>query len=258
MVSVQIIIPVFNHWATTATCIGSILKNETEYSYEIIVVDNASTDMTQKFIQKLIDDGHPVKLVTKPRNTGFVGAVNSAFTMIDSKYILLLNNDVLLDKYCIQRLVDTMKKYSKLGILGGAQFDSVRQPLSQLKFFVKGKEATIDNHITMRNLTEDESTKDYVICDDIHMACAMLSHEAFEQVGNLDNAFSPGNYDQEDYCLRVKEAGYEVAVCPSAKFIHYPSTSVSDNFLYWQSILNRNRKIWWSKWGDKLRCQEPI
>jgi len=250
---IDFIVPVHNHWKTTAVCIASILKSNIPYPYKIHVIDDVSTDYTPSFLLHLKKEGHPIKIYTNEENIGYVGSTNKVLENLSSPYIFFMNNDIFVDKQCILTLLGVFDGLKDIGVLGGCQCDQQWNPVAPLKFFLRGENATIRDHIAVSQIPENLKEADVIYCDDVHFACALTSKKVVDKVGLLDNAFAPGNYDQEDYCLRVKEASYQVGVCPRAKFIHYGSVSVSDNLAYYSKILDRNRQIFFDKWGEKLR-----
>ena len=250
----QAIIPVMNHWKVTATCLASLFKSEIPFKYEVFIYDNHSTDLTTSFIKQVQKEGYNVTLITNCKeNLGFVGAVNKVLPLLNSEYVLLLNNDVTFNKLCIRNLVETLEKHPEIGILGGMQHDLNWNQLNPIKYFIRGEKATIDNHILMTDyIATPETEKDVIYCDDVHMACAVTPTSILKKFG-MDSDYGLGGYDQENYCLQVLEAGYKVGICPKAKYIHTPATTSSDNFIYMQELLNKNRIIFWNRWGQKLR-----
>jgi GT2 family glycosyltransferase len=253
LVLLTLIIPCFNHRKVTAQCLASIFKSDLkDISYKAVVIDDASTDYTGKLIQTIIDEGHPVELITNKVNMGYVDSTNKVLRNLNSEYVLFMNNDVLLEPTCIRNLLGEMLKRPEYGIIGGTQYDHMWRELSPLKYFVRGEEATLWNHILVKNLPIRD-IPDIINVDDTHFACSICSKKVVDKIGFISEEFRPGNYDQEDYCLRVKEAGFKIGIATTAKYIHNYSTSTSDNPKFWEDVLNRNRETFWAKWGEKLR-----
>ena len=252
MDNVSLVIPCYNHWRTTAECLATIF-NSGLTDYKVIVVDDVSTDATPKLLQTVISQGYPVQVITNKENKGYIGSTNVALKIVDTDFIALMNNDVHLDKMCIKNLIETYKKHSDVGVLGAAQFDKHWKPLAQLKFFKRGEEAMMIDHMVVTNIPEELQNAEIIYCDDVHFACALISKEVLNKVGLLDEDMKGGNYDQESYCCAVKEAGWRIAVCPTAKYIHYCSVSVADQWGYYCQMLNVNRQIFFKKWGQKLK-----
>lgn len=251
--SVTMAVPVHNHWQVTAKCLISIFKSEIPYDYKVVVIDDASTDATQKLLDVVKKERKNLRVITHTKNLGYVLSVNEVLKTFDTEYILFMNNDVLLKKDCVAELVKNFEKHPDVGILGGTQHDSNWNQMAPLIFFLRGEKAIQRDHVVSTNIPKDLMGSDTVYCDGVHSPCALTSKQVVEKVGFWDEDFSPGNYEQEDYCLRIKEAHYQVAICPKAKFIHFLATSVSDNLPYWSHILDINREKFLKKWGEKLR-----
>lgn len=235
---------------------ASIFKSDIPGSYKIIVVNDCSTDITAKFLTHLIKkEGRPIEIIENKNNLGYVHSTNRALKEVKSEFILLLNNDIILDKDCIKNL---LKAYQKdFGILGATQYDYKWRELSPLKYFKRGEEATTRDHIVVKNLPKDLNKEVNIIyTDDVHLGCALLNKNVLDKVGLLDEQFAPGNYEQEDWCLRMKEAGFLVGICPMAKYIHLVGISALDKAIKYTNALNRNRKLFHRKWGEKLRKNE--
>lgn len=251
--SVTMCVPCHNHWAVTAKCLVSIFKSEIPYDYKVVVVDDASTDATQQLLTVVKKEGKPLKVITHSKNLGYIASMNDVLKTFDTEYILFMNNDVLLKKDCVAELIKNFEKHADVGILGGTQHDSNWKELSPLIFFLRGDKAIQRDHVVTANIPKELKSSDTVYCDCVHSPCALTSKRVVDKVGYWDEQFGFGNYEQEDYCLRIKEAHYQVAICPKAKFIHFVATSVSDNLPFWTNQLNKNRELFLKKWGEKLR-----
>lgn len=252
-INLTILIPVYNHWKTTATCLSSIFKSETDLKYDAIVIDDASTDSTSTFLKYLKEkENRPVTIIRNEKNLGFVESLNVGITNSIGNFVLFLNNDVSLDKNCISELHSKLVQYEDVGILGALPCNPNWESPAPLQYLLRGENATIRDHVISQSIPKDLIDSNIIYTDIAPIACFMMKKSLIDKLGLLDMRFSPANYEQEDYCLRAKEAGYQVAVCPKAKFIHYGAVSVSDNIVYYSQILNRNRELFLKKWGNKL------
>ena len=237
---------------TTAKCLSSIFKgNMNQKDYKIYIVDDACTDYTNKFLYLLKKENRPIVTFHNPIQLGYVGSTNKALKALDTDYFVFMNNDVLLDKNCLQELFSEMVNHPEYGILGATQYDTKKVELSPLKYFIRGERATVWNHIELKNLPK--KLDDIIPVDITHFACSISKREVIEKIGLLDERFSPGCYEQEDWCLKTKLAGFKIGVVPKAKFIHKVSISTSDKPDYWTSILSGNRLKFWTKWGESLQ-----
>jgi GT2 family glycosyltransferase len=252
--SLSIIVPAWNHWQTTANCLASIFKSKILIPYKVIVINDNSTDYTAKLLQTIGQEGYPITLLTNDENKGYLGSTNMALKIVNSTYILFLNNDVILDKNCIKELIEVYRQHPDIGILGATQLDVNRNELYPLKFFLRGEKATIRDHIIATNIPENLREADVAYCDDVHFACSLTTKEVIDKIGGqLDPDFGLGNYDQESACCAVKEQGYQIAVAPRAKFVHLCSVSVRDKISEYSLLLDKNRELFFKKWGQKLK-----
>jgi len=252
--SLSILIPVYNHWKTTATCLSSIFRSETNLKYDVIIIDDASTDYTSVFLKYLKEkENRPVTIITNEKNLGFVESLNVGITNSTGDFVLFLNNDVSLDKNCISELHSKLLQYEDVGILGALPCNPNWESPAPLQYLLRGENATIRDHVVSQAIPKDLIDSNIIYTDIAPIACFMMKKSLIDKLGLLDMRFSPANYEQEDYCLRAKEAGYQVAVCTKAKFIHYGCVTVSDNMPYFSKVLDRNRSLFHEKWGQKLR-----
>ena len=252
MTLLTIAIPCHNHYITTAKCLATIFKSDlTDIDYQVVIIDDASDDFTPNIIKAMIKEGRRVQLITNKVNMGYVDSVNKVLRNLNSEYVLFLNNDVLLEPTCIRNLLAEMLKRPEYGIIGGAQYDHLWRELSPLKYYVRGEEATLWNHILVKNLPTNP--KDIIDVDITHFACSISSKEVVNKVGIIEEIWRPGTYEQESWSLKVKEAGYKIGISTISKYIHNHSTSTSDNAQFWTNVLNQNRETFWKMWGEKLR-----
>lgn len=118
-----IVIPVHNHWEYTKRCLGSIYFSDNIISkIDILVIDNASTDETEDFLNFQIDSGYPIRVIKNPKNLDYLLAANQGWKEVKTPYCLHLNNDVVLEPNCIQTMLNVFKEDPKIGIVGGIQY----------------------------------------------------------------------------------------------------------------------------------------
>ena len=251
---ISIVIPVYNHWRMTASCLASIFKSDIpKDSYEIIVVDNASTDMTPKLLSYLQDVGEPLKIVRNKENKDYLLAANQGWKLVETPYVLHLNNDVTLDPHCISLMLNPFVD-SQIGIVGAVQYflNGTREP--PLRWFYRGDQNV--GNLYRTELTKEQEEMSYVECDVVGFACAMVKREVWKSIGYFDEQFAPSMYEQEDYCLRAKKAGFKTVLVPNAYFVHRVAVTTADNPAYYQKVIRRNRELFRKKWGEKLRNNE--
>lgn len=110
---VSVIIPNWNGKSLLKNCLNSLNK-QTYKDFEILVIDNGSTDRSVKFVKKNYPD---VKLIELKKNTGFAPAVNLGIKICTGLYMVLINNDTKVDKECLENLVKAAKKHQDSGLI---------------------------------------------------------------------------------------------------------------------------------------------
>ncbi len=243
----SIIIPVFNQLDYTKLAIESI-KKYTHIPYELIIIDNASTDGTFQYLSTLQD----IKLIRNPENYGFPKAVNQGIVHAEGDYIVVLNNDVIVTNKWLERLIEHLKEDNSIGIIGPlSNYVSGIQILKDAeKFYLENGKV---NEVHLQQFAEyiyekNKGTK--IIFPRIAGLCMVIKKEVIEKIGGFDERFTPGNFEDDDYCLRAVLAGFKIAVAKDVFIHHFGSKSFKSNGVEkFITLLKRNEKIFIEKWG---------
>ena len=119
----SIVIPVFNQLKYTKLCLESIMQN-TDYPYELIFIDNGSTDDTPEYLHKV----HNARVIRNERNLGFPKAINQGIRESRGRYVVVLNNDTLVTPSWLSRMVRCAERDERIGIVGVMTNSYVRGP----------------------------------------------------------------------------------------------------------------------------------
>ncbi|MDO8870922.1 MAG: glycosyltransferase [Methanobacteriaceae archaeon] len=231
-------------------------------SYEIIIVDNSSTDDTINFLESL--DNLPLKIIKNEENKSFSEANNDAVKKAHGEFILLLNNDIEPTYGWLNEMMQTAFKYNNLGCLGA----KLVYPDSSFSVYNKDQSFTIQ-HIGISFKEESNGfIKPYNMgkglepfepeCNieqkraGVTAAVLLVKKEVYEEVGGLDEGYKYG-YEDVDFCLKLLKNGYDNIYCPSALLFHYEHGTDGKKQL--ESILNRhisNKNLLNYKWNDWL------
>ncbi len=209
-------------------CLDSIAQYAPAFPYEIIVVDNASTDG----VSDLLREAYPqVVLLRNEVNLGFTRAVNQSLQRASGDYLLLLNNDTLLIEDLFTPILNYMDAYPDVGIAipkvlntdGSFQSQCKRgdaRPLEVFGYFLKlGKlfpRSKRLNGYLQSWLPEDEIAEVQAVSG----SCMFLRRQTWQQVGDFDEQFFAYQEDS-DYCLRARQHGWKVLYLPIARIIHH-------------------------------------
>lgn len=231
---VSIILVSYNTKELTRDCIKSIYEKTEGISYDIRVVDNASTDGS---VEMLREEFPEVKLIASEENLGFGRANNLAIKESDAKYCFLLNTDTVLLNNAVKILFDFMEKpeNSQVGACGGQLFNSdmtyqwsVGEFNSLEKLYrksiginfhqIKYRFRDIFKSRIMKEKRHSPSSKqnvDYIIGADM-----MLRKSAIDEAGAFDERFFM--YSEEaELCFRLKKHGYKIRFVPESHILHY-------------------------------------
>lgn len=242
---VSIIVVTYNNLDLTTLCLASIDLNTTGVRYEIIIVDNASSDGTPEYLRNFAKDRENVRLVLNEDNLGFSKANNQGLLIAEGDYLVVLNNDTIVTRGWASSLIRHCRKDPTIGLIGPVTNNI-------------GNEAKIN--IDYQSVTEmPAKARDYTIMHlgesfDIHTLaffCVLITRTAYEKIGGLDEAFGLGFFEDDDYCRRIEQAGFRL-VCAEDVFVHH-NLSASFNKLgedRKKELFLRNKAIYEAKWGQ--------
>ena len=205
---VSIIIPSFNTKEVTLRCVKSIVEN-TSFSYEIIVVDNGSTDGSVKQITNL-------KLIANSNNLGFARAVNQGIKVARGRYLLLLNSDVFTKKGSIKKMIEFAQKTPDCGVAGGKLIFGNGETQHSVMTF-----PTLWRTVSKYWLGKKDPVlpEGVAVVDAVVGAAFLITPKAKKVVGLLDERYFM-YFEDLDYCRRVKKAGLVTYYLPEAEFTH--------------------------------------
>ncbi|AZK47590.1 glycosyltransferase [Paenibacillus lentus] len=240
---ISIIIVTHNNWEFTERCLNSLLQHTVYPRLEVIFVDNASTDETPQHLLKLTDPH--VKTILLSENEGFAAGNNIGMLNATGDYVVLLNNDTILSKEWLPRLLRPFKMDAQIAAVGPmSNFVGNDQ---KLDFFVgdevKGaNEAWLDQYYELHD-------KRVRYSEMLGFFCVAIKKSVTQEIGPIDKQFGLGMFEDDDYCLRLRIAGYRLAVAEDAFVYHQGSAT----FNKWdeeqrESLFLRNKAYFESKW----------
>jgi len=222
------------NWNTTnllKQCLKSIAEFPPEGDYEIIVVDNASSDFDEVCFRSEFPD---VCLIANSENVGYAKGNNQALAIAHGDYVLLLNPDTLVTAGALEALLSFMEKHPDAAAAGprlirpdGTVEQSVRsfpypgpiawEYLGLSKLF--SKSWTFARY-RMRPFSYTQESE----VDQPMGSCLILSKQALDDVGLMDEDF-PIFFNEVDWLYRAKQKGYKIYFTPTATVIHHGAAS---------------------------------
>jgi GT2 family glycosyltransferase/glycosyltransferase involved in cell wall biosynthesis/radical SAM superfamily enzyme YgiQ (UPF0313 family)/MoaA/NifB/PqqE/SkfB family radical SAM enzyme/cytochrome c-type biogenesis protein CcmH/NrfG len=252
---VSIVIPVFNGIEFTKECLQALIENTPGELYEVIIVNNGSTDGTGEFLRCLEGD---IKIIANEINLGFSKACNQGAAVAQGELILFLNNDTVSSPGWLEALIEKAREDETVGVLGS----KLLYPDGSIQHagVVVG---TRDNELSPYHIYICKPADDPAVnkCREFQMvtgACLLVRTEIFRRLGGFDEEYVNGHEDL-DLCLRVRQAGFKVIYCPESVLTHYESRTKRliglDNFHYQRGVDNeegKGRKRFLEKWSSTL------
>lgn len=247
---VSIIVLTYNNLELNKWCINSILNKTAYPNYELIILDNCSTDGTREYLNELRKENIAnVKVILNENNSGFAGGNNIAIGEASGEFIMLLNNDTIVTRGWLTNAVKHMQQDQKCGMCG-AVTNSI------------GNEAMIA--VNYRNLheldcfsylyTSQHNNEVYKDVDRLAMFCTLIRKEIIDKYGMLDKNYQVGMFEDDDYARVVESAGYSFYVVEDV-FVHHvnnASFKKLDSKKY-KEVFERNREYFEKKWNVKWK-----
>lgn len=232
MTDLSIIIVTYNPGGLVLDTLHSLPAGVGALSYEIIVVDNASTDGTPERIAR---ERLPVRMIINPDNRGFAAANNQGLGQAVGRYLLLLNPDVIVQAGALARMAAFLEANPIAGVVGPRTLDgqgrvalTARTPLSVATVLWQylGLDRLFPYWVYGHYRRACEQAGYPFEVGWVQGSCLMARREVYDQVGGLDEAFFLFA-EEADWCDRARSAGWQVWYLPDACIVHHESTSVA-------------------------------
>ncbi len=222
-VTLSVIVVNWNTRDLLSDCLRSVYDTVHDLTFEVFVVDNASTDGSAAMVREQFPE---VRLIENAENVGFARANNQAITQATGAYLLLLNPDAVVEPGAMAQLVGFLQARPDYGIAGAqllnadgteqdswGRFPGLRTELPLLsRLYRQPQRRTV--------ATKAPPSIDYLDVPWASGACLLLSRAVIAEIGAFDEAF--WLYTEEtDLCRRAREAGYRVALVTSARVWHF-------------------------------------
>lgn len=235
----SIVILTFNQLDYTKECIDSIRKYTNKKEYEIIIVDNHSTDGTVPWLKKQKD----IKTIYNKENVGFPKGCNQGIEISTGDNILLLNNDVIVTAKWLDNLVQCLYSASDIGAVGPITNSASYYQSISVNYKSEQEMQVFAKAVNQSNPNMWEERLKLV------GFCMLIKRTVLERVGVLDEIFSPGNFEDDDLSYRIRLAGFRLLLCKDTFIHHYGSVSFKQNNVKYANLLEENRNKFLAKWG---------
>jgi GT2 family glycosyltransferase len=229
-------------------CLDSIVRSSVAFLYEIIVVDNASSDGTAELVKKKFPT---VRMIENRDNDGYARANNQGALSAHGQYLFFLNPDTILFEDTLTMMVGFMESNPDIALCGPRILNDDRTLQESVRNFPSWRGAfyryTIFKYLGLFKShfeTWHNRGFDYDKQTDIEQligAAMLIKKETFEQVGRFDQRFFM-YYEEVDLCRRLKDGGFRVVYYPVAQLVHLGGKSAKQipaktRFMMFQSLL---------------------
>ncbi len=238
----SVVIPVHNHVALTQQCLDTLLiGHDDEPEFEIVVVDDASTDHTPELLASY---GERIRVLTLTANQGFAGACNVGAETARGRFLVFLNNDTLPTPGWLAALVRYADTHPAAGVIGSKLLfpdDTIQH--AGVAFGSSGFPHHIYAGFPKDHPAVNVSRRFQVVT----AACCLVRRPVWDDSGGFDTSFING-WEDVDFCLRLGAAGQEIHYCHESVVYHLETASrnpLSPTELH-------NRELFQQRWGDRV------
>jgi GT2 family glycosyltransferase/glycosyltransferase involved in cell wall biosynthesis len=246
LAEVSVIIPAFNQAELTRKCLESLHRHEAAFGFEVLLVDDCSTDETPRLAEEM-----PwLRYFRREQNGGFGSTCNLGAQQANGKYLVFLNNDTVVRDGWLNALRETFDNWPNAGLVGSKLVltHGTMQECGCL-LFRDGSAA---------NYGRGEDPRDPRYChareaDYVSGAAMMIPRELFHELDGFDDLYEPAYYEDVDLAMRVRQKDLKVVVNPHAEVLHLEGgtagTDTAKGIKRYQVI---NQKKFFERWGKTL------
>ena len=242
----SIVIVTYNNLAINTLCIESILHNTEHSNYEVIFVDNDSSDGTQDYLLWLEAQHRHIHVVLNRRNLGFARATNQGVAISRGRNLVFLNNDTVIPRGWLSRLLRHLDDAS-VGMVGPVTNFAGNEAKIDVRYRTW---AEMERFAANQMWSNDGQTAEIQM---LAMFCVALRRETYDRIGPLDEQFGIGMFEDDDYSQRLKRAGLKV-ICAADVFVHHFGQAAFKKLIEngeYDALFSENRRRYENKWNIK-------
>jgi polysaccharide pyruvyl transferase CsaB len=242
----SIVIITYNNLPLNRICLESVYSNTDYPNYEVIVVDNDSSDGTQEFLQEFKQKQPDLKLILNKTNNGFAKANNQGLKVAEGEYLVLLNNDTLVPPGWLTRLIKHLQD-PEIGLVGPVTNFAGNEARIPVMYTTWEEMELFANEHSWLN---DNQIADIPV---LAMFCLAFRKDIFSEIGELDEDFGIGMFEDDDYCQRVRKNGYRT-ICAIDTYVHHVGQASFKKLIRtgsYDPLFEKNKARYEAKWRLK-------
>lgn len=210
----SIVILTQNRLERTKECIKSIRRHTPE-PYEIIFVDNGSTDGTIKWLQGQVQKNNNYQLIENKENPGLAKGYNQGINISQGEYLLLMDSDIIVSEGWLSSMLECLDHAPAVGIIG-----PMTNNASGLQQVVSDEYRSIDYLDRYAAKFKEQYRHRRIPCRNIASFCMLFRRKLTEKIGLFDERFGTGHFADEDFCLRASLEDYRNYIAGDV-FVHH-------------------------------------
>jgi O-antigen biosynthesis protein len=236
-----IIIPVRNKLVLTRQCLERLTPYRDRGDFELIVVDDGSTDGTADFLARV--DG--VRVVRHETSQGFARSCNDGAEAASAEYLVFLNNDTVAADGWLEALIAYAEGHEQAHVVGSKLL--YQNQTIQHAGIVIGSDL-LPRHVYRGFPAGHPAVSRSRSFQAVTAASMLVRRNAFEDVAGFDADFVNG-FDDIDLCLRIGERGGETHYCPESALVHLEAATRGDD----ADLFRQNSELYLERWGSRVR-----
>jgi GT2 family glycosyltransferase/transposase-like protein len=250
--SVSIIIVTHNSGDFVGPCLDSVLRNTTYPNFEIIVVDSGSRDDTASLINQYVSAHKQVHGFCLPENLGFAAGNNLGVSHSTGEYIVFLNADTLVTSGWLEILIRHHRRDAAIGLLTAVTNFAGNEIKVNVDYVNQAEMEQFASHL---NWAYFGKSFDVAVAP---LYCALMPKKAWKIVGELDESFGIGMFEDDDLSMRVRKAGYRVVAAEDCFIHHFGQGSFSKlTSDHYDHTFEKNRRLYEQKWSMPWTPHQP-
>ncbi|HEY2797789.1 MAG TPA: glycosyltransferase family 2 protein [Thermoanaerobaculia bacterium] len=242
---ISIIVVTYNNRELNRACLESVFARTEWPRYEVLAVDNGSTDGTPELLAELARAHANLRVIALPENRGFPAACNAGLAEAAGDPLVLLNNDTLVTRGWLTSLHRHLAVDPGLGLVGPVTNAIANEARIEVGY---GDPAALPRWASAWVRRHDGETFPIPM---LAFFCVALRREAFAAIGPLDERFGLGLFEDGDYCRRLRAKGWDIRCARDAFVHHWQNASFRrlgrDAYF---ALYEENRRKYEAKWGS--------